>query len=203
MKKGREVGRISFSLTDAFRLSYHNVRRRFSREVLIMASITLGIAFFSTLSLTDAFFKAYTQTQGGTLQVESYQYWLVFVSLAVCIVSITNSTIIAVYERYREIGTMKCIGALDQHVLELFIAESILLSLAGGALGFVLGLIASTLSVGFTVGFSIVTRISPVVLLSLLGETMGLSLLLSTLATIYQAYRAAKLNPVEALRYEV
>lgn len=203
MNEKREVGRISFSLADAFRLGYDNVKRRFSRAALSMAAITLGIAFFSNLSLMDTFFQVYAQAEGGSLRVESYQYWLVFVSLAVCVVSITNSTLISVYERYREIGTMKCIGALDQHILKLFLVESIILALLGGALGFGIGLVASVISSGFTIGFNIVLKASPTILLVLLGETILLSVTLSTAATMYPAYRAAKLDPVEALRYEI
>ena len=124
--------RITFGLQDAFRLGYHNVRRRFGREVLVLAAIALGITFFSTLSFMDSFYRIYTQAEGGSLQVESYQYWLVLVSLGVCVVSITNATIISVYERYREIGTMKCIGALDQHILKLFLVESFIVALLGG-----------------------------------------------------------------------
>ena len=203
MKEEKEGGRITFSLPDAFRLGYDNVKRRFDRAVLSMAAITLGIAFFSTLSFMDAFFRVYAQTEGGSLQVESYQYWLVLVSLAVCIVSITNSMLISVYERYREIGTMKCIGALDQHILKLFLVESIILSLIGGVLGFGIGLVAAILSSGFTIGFTIFLKVSPTVFILLLGETVLLSVILSAVATIYPAYRAAKLNPVEALRYEI
>ena len=137
----KERGRISFSFSDAFWLGYDNIKRRFNRSVLLIATITLGTAFFSTIYLTDAFFKVLIQTEEKILQVENYQYWLVFVSLAVCVVSITNSMLISVYERYREIGTMKCLGALDRHILKLFLVESVIIALIGGTLGYLLGLV--------------------------------------------------------------
>jgi ABC-type antimicrobial peptide transport system permease subunit len=203
MEKRDEVGRTRFSLADAFRLGYDNIKRRFNRTALIMASITLGIAFFSTLSLMDVFFKAYAQTEGGSLQVETYQYWFVFVSLAVCVVSIANSMLIAVYERYKEIGTMKCLGALDQHILKLFLVESSILGIIGGVLGFAIGLVASIISSWFTIELNILTEVFPYAIFSLSVETVALSVILSVVATLYPAYRAAKLNPVEALRYEI
>ncbi len=198
-----EKGKITFSLTDALRLGYENVKRRFDRAVLSIAAVTLGIAFFSTLSFMDNFFQLYAQVEGGSLIVESYQYGLVLVSLAVCIVSITNSMLIAVYERYREIGTMKCLGALDQHVLKLFLVESIIMALLGGIFGFGIGLVASILACGFSIGFHVVFELSPAVPLILLGKVVLLSIFLSIVATMYPAYKAAKLDPVEALRYEI
>lgn len=195
--------RITFGLQDAFRLGYHNVRRRFGREVLVLAAIALGITFFSTLSFMDSFYRIYTQAEGGSLQVESYQYWLVLVSLGVCVVSITNATIISVYERYREIGTMKCIGALDQHILKLFLVESFIVALLGGMVGYVLGFVASVVSVMFSVGVGVVFKAPFPVYATLFLQTVSLSLVLSMVATVYPAYRAAKLNPVEALRYEI
>ncbi|HDD68954.1 MAG TPA: FtsX-like permease family protein [Candidatus Korarchaeota archaeon] len=196
-----DEGKITFRLSDAFRLGYDNVKRRFNRAFLNIAAIGLGIAFFSTLSLMDTIFRLNSQIRESGSMIEGYQYGLVLVSFVVCAISITNSMLIAVYERCREIGTMKCLGALDQHVLKLFLAESIILALLGGVLGFGTGFLALVLVCIF-MGFRALS-IPPSTLLLLLGKVTLLSLALSMLATIYPAYKAAKLDPVEALRYEV
>ncbi|HIE24230.1 MAG TPA: ABC transporter permease [Candidatus Korarchaeota archaeon] len=202
MDEKDERKRITFSLVDAARLGYDNVKRRFNRASLNLMAIALGIAFFSSLYLMDAFLGAYTQV-GGEVRVEGYQYGLMIVSLVVCAVSITNSILITVYERYKEIGTMKCLGALDQHVLKLFLVESFILAILGGSLGFFMGLIAATLFCAITMGFGHLSMLPLSVPLLLFGKSILISVTLSTIATIYPAYKAAKLDPVEALRYEV
>jgi len=135
--------------------------------------------------------------------MEAYHLWLVVISLFVCGIGLVNSTLIAVLERYREIGTMKCLGALDQHVLQLLLIEAFLFGLAGGVIGFTLGTITSILSCCFQLGFTILQRLPFLGLLGLFGQITLLSVTLSVITTAYPALRAAKLNPVEALRYDV
>ena len=74
------------------------------------------------------------------------QQWIVFLSLLVCIVGIINAQLMSVTERFREIGTMKCLGALDRFVVRLFILEALMQGLAGSIAGSILGLMAAALS---------------------------------------------------------
>jgi ABC-type lipoprotein release transport system permease subunit len=166
-----------------------------------MASIALADSFLTALLLTDLF--SGSQLNSGSIGIDSPQFWLVLVALVVMVVGVTNSMLISVYERYREIGTMKCIGALDQHILMLFIVESSIQGLSGGILGFILGLIAAILSTGFTIGFDSIQAVSTSTLIFAFLATTILSLLLSVVASIYPALRASRLDPVEALQYEL
>ena len=197
------MGSVRFTFNDALQLGYGYIKRRMDRAIINMASIALGISFLSTLMLTDAFYRAHALAGGARLGVETYQYWLMFVALIVSVVGITNAMLIAVYERYREIGTMKCLGALDRHILFLFLVESLIQGTVGGAVGFVVGVIGALLSAGFTTGFDIIIKVPAAELLFLFAGSTLLSIILSVAATIYPALRAAKLDPVEALRYEL
>jgi ABC-type antimicrobial peptide transport system permease subunit len=194
---------VYFTLADAIRLGYWYIKRRIDRATINIASVALGIAFLSTLMLTDAFYRAHALAGGARLSVETYQYWLVFVALVVSVVGITNAMLIAVYERYKEIGTMKCLGAMDRHILLLFLIESLIQGIIGGALGFVIGVLGAILSTGFTTGFGILLKVPPTEMLFLLVGSTLLSMILSVVATLYPAFRAARLNPVEALSYEL
>ncbi len=196
-------GRVQFTFGDALRLGYWYINRRMDRAMINMASVALGISFLSTLMMTDAFYRAYALAGGERLSVETYQYWLMFVAIVVCVVGIINAMLIAVYERYREIGTMKCIGALDRHILLLFLVESLIQGTVGGAIGFAVGIVGALLSTGFTIGFDILFKVPATEFILLTGGSVLLSMILSVVATLYPAYRAAKLNPVEALSYEL
>jgi putative ABC transport system permease protein len=197
------IGQVHFSLGDATRLGYDQIKRRWGRAVINIASIALGLSFYASLMLSDTFYNTYEGLGGAPLSVESYQYWLVGVALVVSVVGITNAMLIAVYERYKEIGTMKCIGALDRHIIMLFMVESSFQGLAGGVLGFILGLAAAVVSTGFSTGFDIVLKVPALRMLTLFGGSVLLALALSMMATMYPAWRASKLKPVEALRYEL
>jgi predicted lysophospholipase L1 biosynthesis ABC-type transport system permease subunit len=195
--------RVQFGLLDAARLGYEYIIRRFNRASINIVSIALGIAFLSTLLMSDSLYRAYALAGGEKLGVETYQYWLMFVAIIVSVVGITNAMLITVFERYREIGTMKCLGAMDRHILLLFLVESIIQGFTGGVAGYILGLIGAILSTGFTIGFTAILMVPIMEIITLLLGSIGLSMVLCGVATLYPAYRAARLHPVEALNYEL
>ena len=122
------------------------------------------------------------------------------ISLLVGAIGIMNSMYTSVLERTKEIGIMKAIGARNADILQIFLMESGLIGLVGGVLGSALGTGAALLLGSFSkqAGFLLIVNIEVMVLL------FGLlfALVLGLLSGILPAYQAAKLKPVDALRYE-
>jgi ABC-type lipoprotein release transport system permease subunit len=138
--------------------------------------------------------------------------WLVTLSLMVCVVGITNAMLMSVTERFREIGTMKCLGALDKFVVKLFLIESSLQGVAGSLAGALIGFLLAFVRALFTFhvqdletgqGYWLSLRFFPV-LSALLWFmiALGVGVVLSVVAAIYPAIRAARMEPVQAMRVE-
>lgn len=123
------------------------------------------------------------------------------VSLLVGGVIIMNTMLMSVMERTREIGVMKATGATSRLILQLFLAESGIIGLVGGVAGVIFGLVLSKIIevVGrIYIGGQFITVITP----EMIGGALLFSLLVGCLSGAYPAYKAAKLDPVVALRYE-
>ena len=130
------------------------------------------------------------------------QRWLVILSLLVCVVGIVNAQLMAVTERFREIGTMKCLGALDRFILRLFVLEAGMQGLAGAGMGALIGAVFSLLSGWLRFGFGSLTLISLGSLAVSVLIATGVGCLLSLLGVFYPALIAARMQPVEAMRVE-
>jgi putative ABC transport system permease protein len=132
----------------------------------------------------------------------------IFGSLALTVASlgIINTLVMAILERRREIGILKALGAADRDVRGLFFAEAGAMGLFGGIAGVGLGW-AIGRALNFATNIYLKKQGLPAIDLSsvplwLVGAAIAFAFVVSMLAGIYPASRAAKLNPVEALRYE-
>jgi len=130
------------------------------------------------------------------------QRWLVILSLLVCVVGIVNAQLMAVTERFREIGTMKCLGALDRFILRLFVLEAGMQGLVGAGMGALLGAVFSLLNGWLRFGYESVTSIPLGGLTGSILIATGVGCLLSLLGVLYPALIAARMQPVEAMRVE-
>jgi ABC-type antimicrobial peptide transport system permease subunit len=157
---------------------------------------------FSTFSLLDAtrnlriFFTIFDSLLGifGSL------------ALAVSTLGIVNTLVMAILERRREIGVLKALGAADRDVKQLFFAEAGVMGLMGGIFGVGMGWVIGRV---VTFGTNVYLRrqdLPPAHVFSvplwLIFGGIVFSVVVSLVAGLYPASRAARLNPVEALRYE-
>lgn len=130
--------------------------------------------------------------------------WIVSISLLVTVIGISNALLMSVTERFKEIGTMKCLGALSSFIRKLFLVESAIIGCAGSVLGVILGAFIPMLAYSFSFGFGLVFGAMswPLLLLyAFIG--IGVGTLLSMIAAIYPANFAAKMVPAMALRSNV
>ena len=122
------------------------------------------------------------------------------VSLLVGAVGIANTMFTSVLEKTKEIGTMKAIGAKNRDILMIFLFNSAMVGLVGGILGVVLGSFVSS-GLQMMMGGDM-TGGGSGVSFSLMLEGLTLAVLIGVISGVVPAYRASKLKPVDALRYE-
>jgi putative ABC transport system permease protein len=120
---------------------------------------------------------------------------IALLSLLVGSIGIANIMLVSVTERTREIGIMKAVGAQNRDILQLFLLEAVILGLIGATLGTLLGLgggyaVTRVLDFPFSV---------PVVWLPV---AVGVGIVVGVVAGLYPAWRAARTDPIDALRYE-
>jgi putative ABC transport system permease protein len=167
------------------------IREYFGDQVTVTSSKTV-------LSLLTSVFSTIQLFLGG----------IAAISLLVAGIGIMNIMIVSMIERTREIGTLKALGMKSRTVLSIFLGESVFIGLIGAIIGILSGwglanVVATVLGSGTFGGggggsFAITPILSPEVLVGSLGFGIGVSVIFA----LYPAWKASKLKPVDALRYE-
>ena len=201
-------------------ISLKSIKVRFFRSVITTMTLVLAVSFLSFVGVSNDVANGMLAKQDpGLRQVlirsgydlgpkdttvgsSPKQRWLVILSLLVCVVGIVNAQLMAVTERFREIGTMKCLGALDRFILRLFILEAGIQGLAGAGMGALLGAVFSLFNGWLRFGAVALNAVSWASLAGSIFIAMTVGCLLSLLGVFYPALVAARMQPVEAMRVE-
>ncbi len=202
-------------------IALQSIRVRFFRSLITTLSLVLAVAFLSFVRVSHHSASSLWNTgspelrqelvragydlegQGGhSGGMDAKQRWIVILSLLVCTVGIINAQLMAVTERFRDIGTMKCLGALDRFIMRLFLLEAGIQGLAGASAGALGGAAAALAIAALRHGWAALLAISgPAVMQGILESTLvgfGLSLI----GVLYPAWVASRMQPVEAMRAE-
>lgn len=200
-------------------IAWRAIRVRIWRSLLVVSGIILAIAFLTYILCSDALLRGVVEggsqelldalVERGNLDMEGLAdqrvqtLWMVGLALLISFVGIINAMLMSVTERFREIGTMKCLGALDGFVLRLFLLESTFEGALGSLAGLCLGAVLSY-GEGVSLYGSAVWSLVPLPQLLLLLAGCALAgMVLAVLGALYPAYQAARMTPVMALRSEI
>lgn len=146
---------------------------------------------FTVRNLTSLMEVMKTNTTTLTLFLGS----IAAISLIVGGIGIMNIMMVSVTERTREIGIRKALGATFQNIMMQFLIESVVIGVVGGLLGIFLGISLALVLGKFTQFYTVITA-SPIIISFAVSVGTGLFF------GIYPARKAARLDPIEALRYE-
>ena len=167
------------------------------------AGIEAYTAESDAAQLLPAGFEVVVQTSGDVVEeiedvinrITRFVTGIAVIALVVGAIGIANITLVSVTERTKEIGIMKAVGATNRDTMQLFLTEAVLLGGIGAVVGVPLGLL-----VGFGAALyaevSFTLPIDWIVFSVVMGVTTGV------VAGLYPAWRASKVDPIEALRYE-
>ncbi|HFQ90103.1 MAG TPA: FtsX-like permease family protein [Desulfobulbus sp.] len=200
-------------------IAYKSIRVRFFRSLVTTASLVLAVAFLCYVQVVSdiatsllqsgdpaalrALARAGYDINGvSSIGESAQQQWLVVLSLLVCVVGIINAQLMAVTERFREIGTMKCLGALDRVIMLLFLLEAGMQGFAGSLIGVLVGGLAGVASSAISLGTIVFTGLPPAALALTGFQSVLIGCLLSLVGVLYPAIAAARMEPVEAMRVE-
>ncbi len=211
---------VKLPFLKSLEISLKSIKVRFFRSLITTLSLVLAVSFLSFIGVSNDVANGMLDTRDpglrrilvrsgydlepGDTSVDSSpkQRWLVILSLLVCVVGIVNAQLMAVTERFREIGTMKCLGALDRFILRLFILEAGIQGLAGAGIGALLGAAFSLFNGWLRFGTVAITSVSWNSVLLSIVVAIGVGCLLSLVGVFYPALVAARMQPVEAMRVE-
>jgi hypothetical protein len=227
-KPDRIARQVVLPFRKSLEISIKSIQVRFFRSMITVASLVLAVAFLSFIltgsnvaaglvrsgdpKLRTALVEAgydlpalpppdvSPDQEAARLSTSPKERWIVILSLLVCTVGIVNAQLMAVTERFREIGTMKCLGALDRFILRLFLLEAGMQGLAGALLGAVLGILVGLLVGLVRFGFAAAAHLSALDVLASLGLSVVVGAGLSLLGVVYPAVVAARMRPIEAMR---
>jgi hypothetical protein len=211
---------IALPFRKSLEIAFQSIRVRFFRSLVTTTSLVLAVAFLCFMRCCNDFAQAllnsgdvnayqilvkagYDVTFGtDIISASAKQRWIVTLSLLVCIVGIINAQLMSVTERFREIGTMKCLGALDRFIVRIFVLEALMQGLAGSLIGSILGVFTALISSLLSLGSDVFSSFPWLALSWSMLISIAVGTGLSLAGVIYPAIIAARMQPVEAMRLE-
>jgi len=217
-KKNLPQKQVVLPFFKSVEIAVKSIRSRFFRSLITTMSLILAISFYSYIKtnshiISGIFFsgdKIVIQKllhQGYEIPDDGKKHtttpkerWILLLSLLVCVVGIVNTQLMAVADRFREIGTMKCLGALDRFILRLFLIEATLQGFIGAAIGAMAGAVIALFGSMIKFGSTVIASASFNDIVISIISAVFLGVLLSIIGVLYPALLAARMQPVEAMR---